>query len=578
MSNHYFNIIYTALIPIAFCLSNCANISSPTGGPKDTIPPSLINTIPDNQSLNYKDNTISLTFNEPLKLSNLKNQLLITPRIDPSIYNYKIRKNRIILDFIQPLADSTTYTFNFNESIVDQTEGNIAPPVIFTFSTGSYLDSLRLTGYVYQLYNNEPAPNVTIAIYDTEDTLNYLRDEPLYFAKTDANGNFQLLNLKNSTYQLLAFKDVNDNLILDVSREPYGFLSQPIDPISTPPLELPIQNWNVDTLKSNRQQVSGPYFISAYNKPLLHAYTKRQIKIPFQISTDRKEVKFFNTTGSITDSTLVLLQLTDSSRYTITDSIYVKFEETKRDPDPFTVTAHPEKKSKTTYKFNRKFRVNKPLTTIYTDSIFFSLDTFYTFPIAEAHLHYDTINGFISLNYSFNKDTLDKVYDALDSLIDNSPKEIPDNLELGNQNNFGDILQSIDKPDIKRNQITLNLNHAFLSVESDTADNYNETVSFLQSKGTGIIRGNISTQLQHFFIELYQDNELVRRIVDNKEYIFEYLEPGEYKLRILIDENGNKRWDRGNIFQNQEPEKVYHYPQSIPVKANWEIENEPIEF
>ena len=45
-------------------LTSCANPISPTGGPKDTIPPTLVGTIPINKSLNFKDKSISLVFDE----------------------------------------------------------------------------------------------------------------------------------------------------------------------------------------------------------------------------------------------------------------------------------------------------------------------------------------------------------------------------------------------------------------------------------------------------------------------------------------------------------------------------------
>ena len=41
---------------------NCANQRTPTGGPKDTIPPILISSIPLNENVNLNNNWISLLY------------------------------------------------------------------------------------------------------------------------------------------------------------------------------------------------------------------------------------------------------------------------------------------------------------------------------------------------------------------------------------------------------------------------------------------------------------------------------------------------------------------------------------
>ncbi|HZB12634.1 MAG TPA: Ig-like domain-containing protein, partial [Chryseolinea sp.] len=63
-----------------FALS-CARQTAPTGGPKDSIPPTLITSIPKAGQINFKGNSIELTFSEPIFLNNPKDELLITPAI-----------------------------------------------------------------------------------------------------------------------------------------------------------------------------------------------------------------------------------------------------------------------------------------------------------------------------------------------------------------------------------------------------------------------------------------------------------------------------------------------------------------
>ena len=50
------------------------------------------------------------------------------------------------------------------------------------------------------------------------------------------------------------------------------------------------------------------------------------------------------------------------------------------------------------------------------------------------------------------------------------------------------------------------------------------------------------------------------------------LNPGEYKLRIISDENNNNNWDTGNYLFKKQAEKVNYYPGNIKVRANWDLE------
>ena len=57
---------------------NCANQRTPTGGPKDTIPPILISSIPLNETVNFNKNWIELYFNDNINTTGLKKNLIIS--------------------------------------------------------------------------------------------------------------------------------------------------------------------------------------------------------------------------------------------------------------------------------------------------------------------------------------------------------------------------------------------------------------------------------------------------------------------------------------------------------------------
>src|SRR5690606_30617503 len=137
-------------------LTRCAKQTTPTGGPRDTIPPRLVQAIPAHETTGYKGQRIALQFNEPVIVNNPREQLLITPSVGKD-FEMTVRKQTIYLDLNTDLRDSTTYTINFHESIQDITEKNPAPNLQLALSTGTYIDSLHIAGHVYELLKGMPA-------------------------------------------------------------------------------------------------------------------------------------------------------------------------------------------------------------------------------------------------------------------------------------------------------------------------------------------------------------------------------------------------------------------------------------
>ena len=209
-------------------LSACANPIAPTGGPKDLDPPILLNTIPDNKTLNFSESSIELEFDEYIKEENLLTQLMITPNLK-GIYTYKLNRNRIILNFEEPFDSTTTYTLNFREGIKDITEGNVPPNLKFVFSTGDFLDSASVRGVVRSLMSKKPLDEVTLSLYQYPDTITIFDGPPRYSTITDEQGFFTIENIKNGTYTIFSLNDKNRNLKLESQSEGYGFLNAPLE-------------------------------------------------------------------------------------------------------------------------------------------------------------------------------------------------------------------------------------------------------------------------------------------------------------------------------------------------------------
>ena len=109
-----------------FLLLGCSQPISPTGGKRDTIPPKLIKSIPENKQTNYKGKTIELEFDEYIVAENLQQKLLVTP--DPGEYEYKAKPTSVRLVFKKSLDSAKTYSFSFGDAIKDFSEKNPASP------------------------------------------------------------------------------------------------------------------------------------------------------------------------------------------------------------------------------------------------------------------------------------------------------------------------------------------------------------------------------------------------------------------------------------------------------------------
>ena len=118
---------FTASIFVIYFISiagtGCAQIGAPTGGPKDSIPPELVNAVPKLMATNFKGNKIILNFNEYIDVQDITNNLLVSPlpKINPTV-EYKLKSVTVKLK--DTLIDNTTYTINFGNAIKDNNEGN----------------------------------------------------------------------------------------------------------------------------------------------------------------------------------------------------------------------------------------------------------------------------------------------------------------------------------------------------------------------------------------------------------------------------------------------------------------------
>ena len=202
--------------------SGCAQISAPTGGAKDTLPPHLVKASPELNTLNFKGSKISLSFNEYIDLQDLQSNLIISPlqKKSPTI-NANLKS--ISIKFKDTLLPNTTYSINFGNAIRDVHEGNILKDFTYVFSTGNIIDSLTLEGNVIMAESGKTDSTLMVMLYHNTADSAVLKTKPDYITRVEGNGNFKFNNLPNTDFKIYALKDGDGGKTYNSKTEIFAF-------------------------------------------------------------------------------------------------------------------------------------------------------------------------------------------------------------------------------------------------------------------------------------------------------------------------------------------------------------------
>lgn len=571
MIKYFLNITY--IIVSYFLITSCASPSSPTGGPRDTIPPVLINSIPLNQSLKYDGKSITLEFDERIKTDKIKDQLIITP-LTESDYEYTIKKNTLKITFEEAFADSTTYSLNFRESIQDITEGNPTKDNKFTFSTGDYIDSMSINGYVKELLTYDTLENVTIGLYKAADTITIFDGSPYYFTEIEEDGSYLIENIKNGRYLLYAFVDDNKNLKLETNKESYAFTKDTIV------LDTGLYTKNLDLIHLDLTEFkvmtalsSGKYFEINFNK-YIYDYDIQPIKNEHVFLSNKakenKSIRFYNNFMDA-DSLLVSFTATDSINSILTDTLYVKFSESRRKPDDLAIDVTPANRTSINPNFHVQINFNKPIISYNLDSIFVRYDTTKISQVSDSTFKWgkymDRLNFDVSIDQSLT-DTIEAQKKRLAMAKRDSVQNIPQDTNIKQQASVKDKRSS---PKMNQGlQLYFGLG-AFYSADNDTSTSFGYNYKFIDPTDFGIQDIEVNTNYESYNIQLLKENfEIVQEKQNEKKFSITNIEPGKYKIRVLIDANNDGIWSPGNMRKQIEPEPVYIYPEVIVIRADWQ--------
>ena len=219
--------IVSLLYIIGISNAGCGQVGMPTGGPKDSIPPRLVSASPALNSVNVKDNKITLTFNEYVDLKEAQTNVLISPlpKKQPAI-DFKLKTVTVKLK--DTLLPNTTYSINFGSSIVDNNEGNPFKNFTHVFSTGNQIDSFTLTGKVILAENGKHDSTLIAMLYRKTDDSAVQKNRPDYVARLSGDGSFTFVNLPAGSFNIYALKDNDGGKTYNSKKEMFAFAEAPV--------------------------------------------------------------------------------------------------------------------------------------------------------------------------------------------------------------------------------------------------------------------------------------------------------------------------------------------------------------
>ena len=581
-----YNLLAMATMALLFC--HCAQITSPSGGKKDVTPPRVLKYSPENETANFSAQTITITFDEFFTLDNASEQVLISPILKPKP-NFKIKKKSLVIDLKEcTLQENTTYTFFFGEAIKDLHEQNILQDFYYVFSTGNYVDSLSIRGFVQNAFDLKPQEKVFAMLYTCSndtipcDSLPYLV-QPEYIAQTKADGSFTLKNLSERPYRLFALKDQNRNFLFDPGEE-IAFLDSLVMPVALLAdyhHDADSMLFDVDSLQTAASDTLLRHD-SNFVELFMFAEMDSTLRILKNEVLDSVHVALYFScpTADITFSALSpsTAHLPDSIPWNVTlwskerdtaviwfpyfsnDSITLIVNQKEIPLDTLEFSLRKQSVSQSGRKRGTSVVENvKPVLNISHNAagkfpFFSTLELKFDTPIyswnmdgALFFVNNDSIgspsppfhasDSFFqkrSFDYRFKEKTPYKMLIPSDAFTD----------ILGRSNDTTFITFTTDEPDIYGTLVL------FLTVPNDTPQ---------------------------LLLQLLSEKEQVLQqhtVTKSAKIDFGYLKPGKLLLKLIYDANENGKWDTGHYLMKIPPESVRYFDKTVEIRANWDIEEE----
>lgn len=586
--NNSKSLYYIFIIIAAAVMYSCANIGNPSGGPIDKTPPIFMRSNPTPNAVNVKDRKIEIFFDEIVTLKDPSTKIIVSPA-QTEMPRMSALGRKVTVELVDSLLPNTTYTIDFSNSIQDNNEGNAIDNFAFAFSTGSVINSMRVSGYVLDSRTLEPMQSVVVGLQSNLADSAFHKEKLQRVALTNDRGQFTIRNVSPGSYHIFALKDLDRDYKFGNPTEDIAFL----DSIIVPSIG---SREAADTVYNDLNEIDT---IMRATRP---AYFPNDILLSM-FNEDRKSQYLANNLR--VDSTRISLTFAAASDTLPSLSIVGRNDV----PDQW-------------YTLERS-QTNDTLTYWIRPPHLVSADTLM---VATTYLRTDTASnlswGTDTLKFTFQRQKAKKKKknEETDSLEQIRFMELHP-LANGTQEVYAPLLLQTGTPierysreafhlqrklqndttfypaeikSIALRDSTLNRRDLMLKVDWEPGAAYTLAVDSLamtdiyglQTKPLkvdfnvrkmeeyGNIVFNIPAVRGSAIVELLDGTEkiVLRAPVKNHRAELLNLLPGKYYARLFIDRNGNGKYDTGNYDMHLQPEETVYYPGAINLKKNWDVE------
>lgn len=589
-----------ALLMLMIVVYSCASMGNPDGGPYDEEPPKFVRSTPKPFAINSKEKKVTIEFDEFIKLEKAAEKVVVSP---PQLEQPEIKASgrKVVVGLVDSLKPNTTYTIDFADAIVDNNEGNPLGNYAFTFSTGTTIDTMEVSGTVLGASDLEPVKNIQVGLHSDLSDSAFMKKPFDRVSRTDSRGHFSIRGIAPGKYRIYALMDGNQNYLFDSKTEMIAFS----DSIIIPAMEDAMRQdtiWKdsltIDTIKSvgYTRFLPDDIILRAFKEENDRQYLTRSERdkenhfvLTFSARADTlptlKGLNFDERDAFIIEKTdrndSICYWIKDSLIYQMdtleiqmdylatdtldrlvpqTDTLFLANKLTRAEREKLEAKAAEEKEKERKKKEKKGETIEPEPTKFLTLNVdapsAFDLDRNVYLSFDEPVASIDTA----AIHMEIKKDSLWEEIPFMfvaDSVV---PRKY-------------EILAEWEPE--KEYQLSID-SMAFRGMYGLHTNKVKQTMKVKKLDEYGTILLNITGADSTAVVELLDGSGKVlrqQRITPQNTADFYYLNPGtKFYIRLFNDRNGNGVWDTGKYSEHLQPEEVYYFPKVWEMKANFEFE------
>lgn len=496
-------------------------------------PPKALGAMPDNGSRHFEGKEFYIQFDEYVVLKNATDNVLVSPPMKQQP-EYTTKGRGVLVRIKDTLQPNTTYLFQFKEAIADFNEGNLLPSFEYVFSTGADMDTMMLGGKVVEARSGQPwKETVTVVAYllddsKASDTL-ATTEQPDFVTRCDKEGFFVFHHIPEGRYQLIAFEDKNRNLRLDIAEaaawDTMAFsASATLDSNQVPTFLISQPEKRQQRITSSTFTKKGHIRITT-QLPMQHPEVTGE-EVEWRLNTTRDTMSLWCRNASSDSANIVIM---DNG---LQDTLHLRFIE-KKVKKGIKTEETPLMKSlcsgNTAFYDDLRLAFANPVTSSGEE------------PLAEVMGKKDSALGYCRV------------------LVDSS----------GLTARLDTILKTGEEYRVRLRD----------SLFVDLYGKFTDSLTFtLSPKDYGTLTLNINNRCgSPLVIEVLDKRDTVvqwQLLTTSGKLRFTHLPAGDYRLRAIIDVDGDGRWTPGDYRLGRQPERAETHKKILNLREKWEMEED----